>query len=660
MADIYVPGVKSRFDTGKLVDDLMKVERVPKERAEKNVERLGTEKGWWQEVGSRLSSLRDSARLLYSFQNPFNDRIVSSSNEAAVGGTATREASEQERTFTVKQTAQADRFLSDPLDEKFTVVPGSYGFAVGKDEISFTFKGGSLREFVEALNRRGRDKVGASLVTVKQGTASLLIESKLTGEANRLVFKEDAAKLGESAGLLEKAAPSRAAAETAVVKAGTKTSIPLPSGAGLSPGAALKFETATEVRDGGPEREAAEPPPGPDIPSAGSVSHGGIVIENEPSSAPLPEWTPPAPARRVDDMNLLSLAFSDGTSAPLPALTDSDGFEPRQYDLSSLAAGKTVTALVIDNRNTHRDVSLRGVEITDPSARDGMRPKHPVSTAQDAVVSLEGIEITRPGNSIDDLIPGVTVTVRGASDTPVKLKIEPDRESIKDAVIRLVGNYNRLMAEINVLTRDDARVVDELSYLPKEEQDELKKRQGALVGDSTLSQVRGSLQRIAGSPYPTSSGRDLALLAQIGIGTDVRRGGAASGYDPSRLRGYLEIDEKTLDAALETSLPAVRELFGSDTNGDLIADSGVAYSLEALAKPYVETGGIISLKTSAVDGRITQEKRRIETLDRQLASREADLKKQYGEMEGAYNRMEQLSGSLDRFSEQQSSGGGNR
>jgi flagellar hook-associated protein 2 len=121
MSDVYIPGVKSRFNTEKIIEDLMKVERIPKDRAEKNVDRLTIEKGYWQDVGRRMSALRDSARSLYSFQNPFNDRIVSSSDEWAITGTATREAVEQERFFTVKQTAQADRFLSTPLDDKFKV-----------------------------------------------------------------------------------------------------------------------------------------------------------------------------------------------------------------------------------------------------------------------------------------------------------------------------------------------------------------------------------------------------------------------------------------------------------------------------------------------------------------------------------------------------------
>ncbi|MDR3166650.1 MAG: flagellar filament capping protein FliD, partial [Treponema sp.] len=231
------------------------------------------------------------------------------------------------------------------------------------------------------------------------------------------------------------------------------------------------------------------------------------------------------------------------------------------------------------------------------------------------------------------------------------LGVRPDREAVKDAIISLVGNYNRLMAEVNVLTRNDDRIVEELSYLSAEEQADMKKRQGVFSGDSTLNQFKNSLQRAATAPYPTSEERELALLAQIGIGTDVRRSGGGS-YDPSRLRGYLEIDEKSLDAALESKLPAIQQLFGSDTNGDLIVDSGLAYNMDAVSKPFVESGGFISLKTGTIDSRISQDQRRIETLERQLAAKEASLKVQYGQMEGAYNRMERMSTSLDQFNRQ--------
>jgi flagellar hook-associated protein 2 len=235
--------------------------------------------------------------------------------------------------------------------------------------------------------------------------------------------------------------------------------------------------------------------------------------------------------------------------------------------------------------------------------------------------------------------------------------IEPNREAIKESIIGLVGNYNRLMAEVNILIRNDPQLIEELTYLDADEREEMKKRMGAFNGDTTLNQFKTSLQRVATMPYETAEDQDLTLLAQIGIGTDVRRSGIGSGYDPSRLRGYLEIDERALDAALETQLSGVQQLFGYDTDGDLIVDSGIAYAVDNLAKPYVESGGLVSLKTGTIDSRIGQDRRRIETMERQLAAKEAQLKLQYGQMEGAYSRMERMGTSLDNFVQQNSNNG---
>jgi flagellar hook-associated protein 2 len=655
MSDVYIPGVKSRFNTDQLVEDLMKVERVPRDRAQSNVERLETQRTYWNDVGRRITALRDSARSLYSFQNPFNDRVVSSSNEYAIIGTASREAVEQERSFTVKQVAQADRFLSTPLDEKFKIDAGNYTFTVGSKEISFSFRGGTLKEFTDALNRRGKDLVQASVIAVKPGSKSLLIESLVTGAENRLGFSGDAEVLGQQIGMVEPAYDARREIGngTTTAKAGEKTTIPVNPGVESSTSLILQFETATVVQ-ASEAWTAPQPPPGPSIPPAPSVSYGGIVIENDNSTVDLPAWTPPEAPVRVDTMGVLSLNFADGSSARLPPIADSNAFSAHQYNLAEVAGGRIITGISIVNDNTHRDVSLRNIQIYDPSTIGGVKPRNAVSTAQDAVIFMEGIEIQRSSNRIDDLIPGVTLTVREAADRPVKLSVEPDREAVKDAIISLVGNYNRLMAELNILTRTDDKVIEELSYLTKEEQDNYKTRLGAFQGDTTLSQFRGSLQRISSAPYPTSAERDVALLAQIGVGTDVRRSGASAGYDASRLRGYLEIDEKALDAAIASQFSAIKELFGYDSDGDLLADTGVAYSLETISKPYVETGGLIALKAGTVTGRIDQETRRIETLDRQLAVKESELKVKYGQMESAYNRMEQMTSSLDNFSRQNS------
>ena len=325
-----------------------------------------------------------------------------------------------------------------------------------------------------------------------------------------------------------------------------------------------------------------------------------------------------------------------------------------QFQIPDAYAGKIIDSLEIATANTHRDVTVSRIQAINPNDPASLKPKNAVSVAQDAILSMEGISIARPTNIIDDVLPGVTLTVKKASGKPVQIAVESDKQPIKDSIITFVGNYNRLMAEINVDTRNDEKIIQELAYLPAEDQAELRKKMGAFAGDSSLTQFKNALQNAAAAPYPIAGGT--AMLAQFGISTDVRMGGGSAGYDPSRLRGYLEIDEKKLDETIEANPVALQQLFGYNTAGGSIVNSGVAYSFETLAKPYVETGGIIAIKTATIDSRIKADSKRISTLDKQLAAKEAALKSQYSQMESAYKRMEQMSNSLDNFSRQNSSG----
>jgi flagellar hook-associated protein 2 len=667
MSDVYMPGVKSRFNTEQIIEGLMNLERIPRDRVEKNIETLQSQRGYWQEVGRRITDVKNSAFLFFSSQNPFSDRITKSGNDSVITATSVRGAEEQSFSFTVKQTAQADRYLSQPLDEKMRVEAGNYKFSVGSDEISINFRGGTLKDFVDIINRQGRDKIAANLLAVQSGTKSLLIESKITGKDNRLSFSGDAVDLVTRIGMMEQGDDSRSVIsinESTVRKGNQSVSIndgvlqltprssatiPLNLSLSADSPVMLKLETLTKVSTGD-TLNVVQPPSGPSVPS-GSVTYGGITVENAPSNAPLPDFkAPPAPVRN-DSMDVLTLAFSDGSSAKLAPITDSNGFTTRQYLLSNVAQGRTIVSLNLNNENTHREISVGKIEIFDPtSTTGGLRPMNAVSTARDAVITMEGIEISRPTNIIDDLVPGLTLNVRGVSEKPVDLSVKADVEGIKNAIISFVYNYNRLMTEINVLTRKDERIVDEITYLTPDEAEAMKSRLGAFSSDSTLLNLKNNLMRIVTAPYSTDLERNLSMLAQIGISSSAGRPGG--GYDPSMLRGYLAIDENILDAALETKAPQIKQLFASSTLGDINPDTGVAYNVDAHVKSFVGIGGIITLKTNTIDSRISQDERRITSLDRQLAAKEQELRIQYARMESAYSRMEQMTNSLDNFNQQ--------
>jgi flagellar hook-associated protein 2 len=666
MSDISIPGVSSKYDTQKLVEDLMKVERIPKTRAEERLKEIELQRTSWLDLNRRLSSLRESSRSLFSFQNPFNERIANSSDETVLTGTAGREALEETKNFTVKRIATADRFMSGNLASDYKVPAGNYVFTVGDSSVKLNYGGGSLKDFVDALNRKGGDTIRAQVVAVSADSRVLVIESLKTGSANRLGFSGAAEELALSSGLVERASSTRrdlpasdasrfekpldpklvsTADGVLALLPGAEAALRLPSAV---PAAGLVLELRVELLDKTAESTTlAGPPPGPSVPATGGIDYEGIHIDSARSEATLPDWTPPPVPQRKDDFNPLYLLDGAGQAIALPSIDP--GSTPKTITVPLSLYTSMFSGIGVRNGNTNRDVRVSQARIFDPTETSGMRPKNPVQTAGDAVLAMDGIEVTRTGNKIDDLVPGLTINLLKESDKSVKLKVEPNREVAKEAVIELVGNYNRLMAELNILARPDDTILSEISYFTEDEKKRYTERLGIFQGDSTLSQLRSSLQRTMMDAYPTDTGN--ALLATFGVSTDSRRGGT---YDASRLRGYIEIDEATLDKALLDNFPKVKDLFGYDTDGDLIVDSGAAFRMDAMTKSYVETGGIVSIRTRTLDDQITRQKRDIENLETQLVRKETDLKRKYGLMESALNQMETSASAWENFNTSQS------
>ena len=224
-------------------------------------------------------------------------------------------------------------------------------------------------------------------------------------------------------------------------------------------------------------------------------------MANSPSKVVLPEWKAPEPPKVVDDLGMLFLGNETG-SVPLPQLQDGSDFVTLKIPLKQYA--NVVNALYLRNNNTYRDLEVRNVKIYDPASRGDFKPTTPIASAQDAELSLNGVTIKRKSNTVDDLVPGVTLNLQAPGETPVNLSVEPDRKKTKDAIIKFVGNYNQLLANINILTRGDENIINEISYLSEEERSKAKDKLGLFRGDLTLSQTRTTLQGIMSNAYPTT------------------------------------------------------------------------------------------------------------------------------------------------------------
>ena len=284
------------------------------------------------------------------------------------------------------------------------------------------------------------------------------------------------------------------------------------------------------------------------------------------------------------------------------------------------------------------------IQAFNKNANLGYEPIHAASTASDAKIKYEGITITRPSNKIDDVVPDVTLNIKEKTEKTATITIKPDKETVKEYLITLVGTYNKVVAEMNILTQTKEEIIDELGYLTEDEVETYKEWLGIFRGDFTLTNSKSFLQTTMTSAYSIEENTTINNLAQIGISTSAS---SYSGYSPSKLRGYLEIDEKTLDSAIDNNLNEIKNLFGYDSDNDLIIDSGIAYQMDQRLQSYVQSGGIFSTKISTLDTRISSSEQKIKNLETQLEAKEQSLKQKYSQMESTLNSLESQSQSIN-------------
>ena len=681
MAGLSIPGVNDKYKSNEIVEGLMMVERIPLTREQNHLEEVKKQQDAWRTVNHKMSQLRDSVKSLYSFDNPFNNKLASSTEEYAITATAGREAAYESFQIEVIQPATADRFLSGEIEKNQKIPAGTYTFKTGDKTISMNWKGGKIEDFVTSLNKRGKDVIKASLIGINKGNKALLLESLKTGSDSHLEFKDAALALAIDTKMIQKVegekyifgsilseikVPENVSPleqegmpfiTSSFVKM-TEDGISIPPRGGFTinvPGNISKDTTKTliftvKAKEISDITDAANSKPTePDLPDPGNVTFQNITIDNNQSSYKLSgTQAPKIPLESIRTDSVLFARFEDGTERELK-ITDafSEGGSTVKVNLSEYSGIKSI---VMRNANTGIEYSVSKIESVDEKASLGYTPVNAVSNAGDAIIKYEGITITRPDNKIDDVIPHITLNVSQKTERPATIKIEPDTEAAKDALINFVGRYNQIIAEINILSQNKPELISELDYLSQDEEDAYKEKLGLFSGDFSLTNAKSSMQDIIGAVYQESEYSEITMLSQIGISTNATN---YSGYNPTKMRGYLEINEKILDETLKNNLDSIKTLFGYDSDGDLIIDSGIGVRLDKQLTAYVQSGGILANKNSTLDRQVKASEQKIARLETQLNQKEAELKAKYGQMESTLNSLEGQSNSINNFTQQQ-------
>ncbi|UTC47310.1 flagellar filament capping protein FliD [Treponema vincentii] len=657
-----IPGIGAgKYDN--LIETLMKKERAPRDSAAEDLKKYEQQNAIWRKINQFSTEIREKTRDLYSFNNPFVEKTVASSNERAVTATASRDAREQTFKISINQIAQADSFLSNEVSKDFQVPKGLYTFTVGEKKLSVNWQGGKYRSFIDAVNKKGKDVIRISEIKTSPGAVSLLFESQLTGEANRLEFSDDALSFALENGLIKKNDRLAVDVEKTEIAVPAQTTERIAFSKSVRGSQQYVLEYTVSLQN---NADVSAPPSGqgeqassggnPIYEQVGTVSYKGVTVTNAPSdSSIVPETLGlnPVPAAPVEDYNVLSLVSSRGTLIPLPPLADTAEVQTFSIPLSEYG---DITGITVHNNNTDKTVSLAQIKVYDPKATGEYIPVNPVSQAQEASLTFEGIPVKRSTNKIDDLIPGVTLQLEDKTDKPESISIKPDPQPAKDAIIEFVAKYNRLLAEINIVTSNQQAVIDEIEYFTDDERKTAEENLGALFGDTTLSSLKNNLRQIVANVYRRNIDTPIRTLSQIGIST---KSDTSSALNEARLRGYLEIDEKKLDEALKNSIEDVRYLFGYDTDNDVLIDDGVAYQVFKQIDPYVQRGGIFSTRTNGLAARIKTSKDKIARYDQALEKKEQELRQKYGDMDGSLRNLQKQSDMINNFSRQNRGGSDN-
>ena len=200
---------------------------------------------------------------------------------------------------------------------------------------------------------------------------------------------------------------------------------------------------------------------------------------------------------------------------------------------------------------------------------------------------------------------------------------------------------------MTILSENKPEIIAELDYLSDTEKEDAEKKLGMFQNDFSLTNGKATLRSIVSASYKWSDTANLTMLNQIGISS--RASGSSGGYVASQMRGYLEIDEKKLDSVLDENMDEIKNLFGYDSDGDLIVDSGIGFSIDKQLTSWVQSGGIIATKNRGIDTKIKASETNIRRLETQISAKEAQLRSKYGQMEGTLNSLNAQSNTVSNF-----------
>lgn len=227
-------------------------------------------------------------------------------------------------------------------------------------------------------------------------------------------------------------------------------------------------------------------------------------------------------------------------------------------------------------------------------------------TGRNVEVLFEDVPITDEDNILEELISGVSLTVkRSEPGTRVQVSIVHDNDATLEGIKEFVDKYNAILG---------------FAHSQYQENPDTGKL-GTLASDSALKmivrQLQSSIVRI-----PTSSSK-YNTLADIGITTNPKS-------------GELNFSEAKVKEALADDYDSVARLFIRTSNSEGVAQV-MAEKLKSFRDPV---SGVLKTKTRGFERIIENQDKEIERKERLLAQKEQSIRRQFTSLEGNLSSMQ--------------------
>jgi len=266
-------------------------------------------------------------------------------------------------------------------------------------------------------------------------------------------------------------------------------------------------------------------------------------------------------------------------------ITDTSG---ARLSLVSQTSGTAGALTITDNTGTTGSDGMGFTPATDAQG-------NPLGT--NASLTVDGVPVTSGSNTVTGVIPGVTLTLSGASSTPVTLAVQPDLTQVSTAINNFVTAYNQVMTDINTQNTYSG------SGTPP-----------PLLGDPSLDLLQSQL--LNGITTSITGNNGLVNLQSIGI--QLQENGTltvASSASP---------DSMSLNDALTNDFSSVQNLFQSSSS------PGVAQALNtALTAITDPTNGPLNLDMSGITSQVSDLNTQISNFQYQLQQTQAQLTLEY-------------------------------